>query len=439
MERTKIGDVTSSLDGKEVLLQGWVHEFRDLKKIKFLLLRDQSGIMQTVALQKELDAKAFALLEGLTPESAVSIIGKVKKNKEAKQGFEVVISKIEILNKAEAIPIQVFEKDKSITTDLSKRLDNRPIDLRKPEVNAIFTIQSKLLEGMQQHLQKEGFQQVFTPCIMGVASESGAEVFKIDYYGETAFLRQDPQLHRELAIAGGIEKLYDLGPSWRAELSHTTKHLCEHRVCAPELAFIKDEYDIIKVEEKLVVAALQHVKEHCKEALKLLGVDLPIPKTPFPVLEFPELYAILKKLGKELPKDEDLDTESMKLLGAYVKKELKSDFYFVNRFPSKTKPFYVMYVDDDPTYARSVDLNYGSLELSSGGQREHRYSKIMEQVKEKGMKPESVEWFAKFFQYGAPPMGGFAIGIERLTQSLLSLSNIKEACLFVRDPERVLP
>ena len=438
MKRTRVSELRTQLDGKEVLLQGWVHELRDLKKIKFLLLRDQSGIVQTVGLEKSLDKETFTALEQLTPESTVSINGTVKANKEAKQGFEVVINKLEVLSTAASLPIQVFEKDKTITTDLSKRLDNRPIDLRKPEVNAIFTIQSKLLEGMQQHLQKEGFQQVFTPCIMGVASESGAEVFKVKYYDKEAFLRQDPQLHRELAVAGGIEKLYDLGPSWRAELSHTTRHLCEHRVCAPEMAFIKDEYDVITCEEALIVATVKHIKEHCQQELDLLGVKLEVPKTPFPVLLFPDLYDLLKKLGKELPKGEDLDTEAMKLLGDYMKKEHKADFYFINKFPSSIKPFYVMY-DENPENARSVDLNYGSIELSSGGQREHRYDKIMAQAKEKDMSAESVEWFAKHFKYGCPPLGGFAIGIERLTQVLLGLENIKEGTLFVRDPERLQP
>lgn len=433
------GELREKDAGKKVVLCGFVHELRDLSKIKFILLRDQSGIIQVVALKDELSELKFKEISKILPESVLQVDGLVKKNKEVKKGFEVVVKDYKILTRAESLPIQVFEKDKSIQTDLSTRLDNRPIDLRKPEINAIFKIQSALIEGMQSVLSDKGFVQIFTPCIMGVASESGADVFEIDYYGKKAFLRQDPQLHRQLSILGGIEKLYDLGPNWRAELSHTTKHLSEHRVIAPEIAFINDEKDTMDLEEDVIIGGLNNIGRKCKDELGLLKVKINIPKKPFPELRFPEIYGILNKLGKKLHEDSDLDTESMKLLGDYVKKKYKADFYFVNRFPSKIKPFYVMHVDENDKYARSVDLNYGETELSSGGQREHRYNKLIEHINDKGLNPKSLEWFTKFFRFGAPPHGGFAIGIERLTKCILNLDNVKEAVLFPRDPERLIP
>jgi len=421
-----------------VNLKGWVHEIRDLGAVKFFLLRDMTGIVQCIIK----DEKLFSKFKDLTLESVVNVEGKVRKAKvKSKEVFnnniEVEVTKLEIISKAQQLPIQVVEK--GITTELARRLDYRSIDLRKPKVMAIFKIQSKIIEGFEEYLRKKGYLQVFTPCIIGGVSEGGADVFPVNYFGKKAFLRQDPQLHRELLIAAGFEKIFDLGPNWRAEPSHTPRHLCEHRGCAVELAFIKDESNVMRVEEELIVHALKKVKKECQKELELLGKEIEIPKTPFPELRFPEIYDILEKLGKKIPYGEDYDRESEKLLGEYVKEKYKSDFFFVNRFPSKTKPFYVMKVDDEPIWARSVDLIFKGLEQSSGGQREHRYEKIIEQLKEKQMNVKAMEWFTEPFKYGVPSMGGFNIGIERFTMQLLDIKNIREAVLFPRTPERFLP
>lgn len=437
MERTFARDLSPELDGKKVLLCGWAQEVRDLKKIKFIVLRDLSGIVQLIALPDVMAKDDLDSISKITPESAISVEGVVRKSTIAKLGFEVQIEKIAVLSKSEPLPIIVSEKD--IETGFAKRFDYRSVDLRKPKNLAIFKVESALVQGITEFLDKNGFMHVFTPCIMGAASESGAEVFKIGYYGGEAYLRQDPQLHRQLTVAGGLEKIYDLGPNWRAEKSHTVRHLCEHRACAVEMAFINDERDVERLEEQLIVAAIKSIKEKCEKELILLGVSLEVPKTPFPEIKFPDVYSILEKLGKKLPRGEDLDPESMELLADYVKKEYGSDFYFVNRFPYAIKPFYVMRVDSEPEWARSIDLNYGKLELSSGGEREHRYDVLMSQVDEKGLNPENLEWFTKFFKYGVPPHGGFAIGIERFVQAILSLPNIREAVLFPREPDRVLP
>jgi len=289
---------------------------------------------------------------------------------------------------------------------------------------------------MEDWLKKNKFMQVFTPCLMGVPSESGSEVFTVSYFGKPAFLRQDPQLHRQLTILGGLERVYDIGPSWRAELSHTVKHLCEHRTCAVETAFIKDEYDVMKIEEQVIVSALKKVSEDCKEELKILNIEIKIPKIPFPVLEFPEIYNILKKKGKKIKDGDDLDTECDKILAKYVNEKYSSEFFFINKFPHAVKPFYVM---GEGKYARSTDLYFNELELSSGGQREHRYDEIIKNIKSRKLNPANLEWFIKYFKYGAPPHGGFAIGIERITQMLLKLGNVREAVLFPRDTERLVP
>ncbi len=421
--------------GKEVLLKGWVHEIRNLSKVTFILLRDTSGIVQCVVKNPKIK------VSNLTFESVVEIKGKVRKAgikaELARGDVEVEVDSLEILSKAEKLPIQVNEK--AVTAELPSRLDWRSLSLRTPRSLAIFKVQAKIIEGMQEYLNSNGFLPVFTPALMGVASESGSEVFEVKYFGGKAYLRQDPQLHRQLTIAGGIEKLYDIGPSWRAEKSNTVKHLTEHRTCAVEMAFIDSEKDIMRLEEQVIISAFQKVNKECKKELKLLNVELKVPKIPFPEITFPEIYDLLDKMGKKIPIGDDLDSEAEKLLWEYIQKKYPgAEFYFLNKFPFKVKPFYV-YCDRGEKYARSTDLYYKGMEMSSGGQREHRYDKLIENVKEKGMPLNSVEWFTKFFKYGVPPHGGFAIGIERITMMLLNLENVREAVLFARDPSRLTP
>lgn len=422
---------------KQKRVYGFVDEIRDLGGIKFLKLNTDKGYAQITLNKKTAPKSVLNSFEVITRQSCIAVIGEEKPNTKAPGGKEIIPTKIEVFSIAQT-PLPLDPSGKT-PAELDTRLDWRSIDLRSPRNKAIFKIQSKLVEGMIEYLVKAGFTQVFTPCIMGAASEGGSEVFSVAYFEKEAFLRQDPQLHRELTILGGIEKLFDLGPSWRAELSHTTRHICEHRGCAVEMSYIKDEYDTMKVEEELVANAFKKVKTDCKAELELLEVKLDIPKLPFPVLKFPDIYDVLKKMGKNIEYGQDYDRESEVLLWKYVKEKYKSDFFFVNRFPFAVKPFYVMRVDEDPQWARSVDMIYKGIELSSGGQREHRYDKLIEQVKEKKMNVDSVDWFTKFFKYGAPTLGGFCIGIERLTMQMLDVKNIREVVLFPRTPERLLP
>jgi aspartyl-tRNA synthetase len=416
---------------------GWCEELRDLGKLRFIKLHRREGDIQITIKKGQVSEEVFKCFDKLTRQSAIAVEGKLVKNPEAPGGKEIIPSKIEILGLAEK-PLPLDPSGKT-PAELDTRLDWRSLDLRTQKNLAIFKIQSKLVEAMHEYLQKMGFIQVFTPCLIGAASEGGAEVFPVVYFDKKAFLRQDPQLHRELLIIGGLEKIYEIGPNWRAEKSHTPRHLCEHRGCAPEMAFIKDERDTMRVEEGLIVYCLKKVKRECKKELEILNKKIEIPKTPFPELTFPEIYDILEEMGKKIPFEEDYDRESEKLLWKYVKEKYKTDWFFVNRFPFKVKPFYVMRVDEEPTWARSVDLLFKGMELSSGGQREHRYDKLIEQAKEKGMNLKNIEWFTRFFKYGAPPLGGFCIGIERLTMQLLDIKNIKEVTLFPRTPERLLP
>ncbi|MGQ9759816.1 MAG: aspartate--tRNA(Asn) ligase [Candidatus Methanomethylicaceae archaeon] len=422
---------------KEVVVAGWVHKIRDLGNLKFIILRDREGLIQITLKKGVTPQDLINLAENLKEEYVISVEGVVKATRIAPKGREILPTKIVVLSKIVSnLPVSVSDR---IESNLDTRLDYRVLDLRRPEVLAVFKIQSKLVEGMQEYLRDDGFHQVFTPCLMGAASESGADVFPVVYFNKSAFLRQDPQLHRQLVVISGLDRIYDLGPSWRAEPSHTPRHLCEHRGCAVELGFIQDEQEVMRVEEKLVQRGLKKVKEECKEELELLKKEIEVLSSPFPELRFPQIYEILEEFGKKIPYGEDYDRESESILANYVKEKYKSDLFFVNRFPFKVKPFYVMRVDEEPQWARSVDLIYKGLEVSSGGQREHRYEKIVEQLKEKGMSLVGMQWFTEHFKYGAPPHGGFNIGIERVTMQLLDLSNVREAVLFPRTPERLLP
>ncbi|HLC51228.1 MAG TPA: aspartate--tRNA(Asn) ligase [archaeon] len=438
IEKLYTKDVKPELDGKEVAVAGWLRNFRDSGKIKFLQLADITGTVQIIVKEGAVSEKVFKSTKGLNREDVLSVKGKVVKNETAPGKREIIPSEITVINKSESqLPLEIIAK--KTPAELPTRLDNRPLDLRKPEVQAIFKIESAFLKGLQDYLAKNNYMQIFTPCLMGGASEGGSEVFRVPYFNTVAFLRQDPQLHRQLALLGGLDKIFDLGPNWRAEVSHTSFHLCEHRGCAVELSFIEDEKDVMRAQEELVRSALQTVAKECKTELEVLGKEITVPKTPFPELKFPELYDTLKELGFKIKKNEDLNREMEEALGKYVMEKHKSEFFFVNRFPFAIKPFYVMRVDETPEYARSVDMVFKGIEMSSGGQREHRYDKLMQNLKEKKMNANDVEWFTKFFRYGAPTHGGFCIGIERFIMKLLDLQNVREAVLFPRDPERLLP
>lgn len=437
MEDTLAPDAIAKKLGEKVTVSGWVHDVRLLGGINFILLRNSQGILQLTVPRKAVSKSVMDQVAALHPEDVVRCAGLVKEAKVARNGFEIIPESIEVVS-ASATPLPLDPRGVT-DANIDTRLNWRTLDLRRPEVQAIFRIQDGLVEGMESYLRSRGFLRIFTPSILGGVSEGGAEVFKTDYYGKPAFLRQDPQLHRQLAIAGGLGKVYDLGPSWRAELSHTPRHMSEHRTIAPELSFIEDERDTMRAEEAMVVSGIRMANEKCQRELDLLQLDLEEPSTPFPELSFPEIYGILKKLGHELPRERDLDRESERLLTEYVKNEHGSDYFFVNRFPSSVKPFYVMHVDEEPEFARSVDMVYKGLELSSGGQREHRHERVVEQIAQKGLDPEGLMWFTEPFRYGVPPHGGFSLGIERLTASMLGIENIKEAALFPRDPERLQP
>lgn len=432
MERSYINSVLEGKEGK-VLVKGWVHDNRDLGKVKFILLRDITGVIQVTAVKGKVDDKILKAMN-LSRESVVSIEGKSVKSKQAPGGMEIVPEKIEVLAEAEQpIPIDITDFSK---TDLPKRLDWRFLDTRRKDVSAIFKIRSSIYKHLVNFFDKEKFTIINTPKITTIGLESGAESFVVDYFGKKAVLAQSPQFYKQMFTVGGFERVMEIGAVYRAEKSHTTRHLTEFTGVDFEMGFIKDENDVMDMIEEMMKYVISNVKEDRKTELGLLKVELKVPKK-IPRIPMPELKKMLAKKGKKLKDDDDLDAESEKMVGEYVLKEFGEEFVFVTEYPVKVRPFYHMRPEKNQNITRSFDLLWRGVEVATGAQREHRLNILQKQAKEKGVKIPKI--YEEIFRYGAMPHGGVGFGLDRITQRMLNLENVREALLLTRDPERLTP
>jgi nondiscriminating aspartyl-tRNA synthetase len=423
MERTMIEDVKA---GKEVLLKGWVYEIRALAKLGFILLRDKTGIVQCV-----IQGEAMKKLSELTLESAVEIKGKSKaanvKAEYARKDVEVDCESIEILSKAENLPIHVNEK--TTTTEFSTRLDNRFLDIRKPKIQAIFEIQTVISNSFREYFYKKDYIEIQPPCIISAASEGGTELFPVQYFEQKAFLAQSPQLYKQI-LACSLEKTFTITPVWRAEKHNTTRHINEIRQMDIECAFM-NQMEAMKELEECVKFVIKNVLEKCKKELEILGVkNLKIPKGIY--LSYEEA---IKKAGGKV--GEDFTPEQEKVLCNFY----PGDIVFTHSWPTSIKPFYIMPKDEkkDAKVSEGFDALYGGIEISSGGQRIHIPELLIAGLKNKGLNPKNFESYIDSFRYGAPPHSGWSIGLERLTQIVCGLDNIKEATMFPRDRMRLTP
>src|SRR3989344_4128962 len=434
MERTYISELKSE---EEALLKGWVYEIRELAKMKFILLRDVSGTVQCV-LKKE--SKGFN--QEVTLESVVYIKGKVKNAKLTNEtltlkNVEVDVSELELISKAEKLPIQVNEK--TTTTDLSKRLDHRWLDLRKPEHLFVFKIWTCMEEAMREYWIKNGFIEIYTPKIMGSASESGSELFEVKYFNRKAYLAQSPQFYKQMAMAAGFEKIFEIGPSFRANPSDTSRHDTEFTMIDMEISFIDSEEDVMKVEEEWIAYFLKKVKEkYGEEIKKTFDVDIIVPKLPFPRVTMEEAQKLLRKKGYNGPKD-NLDAEGEKLLASFIKEKYGHEFVFVKEYPISARPFYHMRKKENPNLTKSFDLIWKGVEITTGAQREHRVDPLTKQAVEKEISPKSIQYYLDFFKNGCPPHGGCALSPSRLLMLMLSLGNVREATFLPRDMKRLTP
>ncbi len=434
MERTKINQLKNKI-GKIVLIKGFVHEIRDQSKIKFILLRDNSGIMQVVISS---DNAMFDKITKIPKESVLSIEGTVKVEKQAPSGIEIQFLSCQILSVAETpLPIQVAQKGEE--PSLNIRLDNRWLDLRKPKNLLIFKIWTCMEQAMREWWKQEGFIQIYSPKLMGAPSESGAELFSINYFGKTAYLAQSPQFYKQMAMSAGFEKIFEIGPVFRANKSHTTRHDTEFTMIDMELSFIESHEDIMNAEERWLAFTIEKVKEKFgKEIKEMFEIDITIPKIPFPRITMKEAIHFLKEKKNHLIEEEgDLDTDGERLLFEIMKELHNHEFVFVTEYPWKIRPFYHMKLTENTT--KSFDLLWRGLEITTGAQREHRHDRLKEQAMEKNLHLEPIKDYLNFFRYGCPPHGGFGLSPTRLLMILLGIKNVREVTFLPRDTERLSP
>ena len=437
MERIHINDIKKHT-GKKVTIAGFVQVIRDQGNITFLLIRDVSGVVQVVVTKDEKEAIKTA--KELSLESVVEINGLVKEEKQAPGGIEIAAQEINVLSLAEPeLPIPVVEKGGE-ETDQSIRLDWRFLDLRKTRNTLIFKVWTAMEQAFREYWLENGYIEIHSPKILGTASESGAEVFKVGYFDRTAFLAQSPQFYKQMAMAAGFEKVFEVGPVFRAEPSFTSRHATEFTGYDSELSYITSHNDLMEEQEKTIAYVLEKVKEAYGEDIKLeFGREVVIPKTPFPKISIKEAKNILSKLEVPSEKEGDISPEEERKICEHILKEEGHEFVFITEYPVSTRPFYHMRDEKDSSLTKSYDLLWNGIEISTGAQREHRYEKLMAQAKEKKMKLESLQFYLNFFKYGCPPHGGYGMGPNRMMMKLLNIDNIRDVSFLYRGVKRLEP
>ena len=435
---TYSSEITKDKFGQQVTVGGWVQDLRNLGGISFLQLRDRDGVIQITTLKKK-SKELFDLVASIPRESVILVTGSVKESKEARAGFEVLPDSVTILNKAEApLPLGVVDK---VGADLDTRLNNRFLDLRKEDVRAIFQLEAKAVEGIRRYLMGNGFVEVSTPKIVAAGAEGGSTLFPIKYFDRSAYLAQSPQLYKQNLMGTGLDRIFEIAHAYRAEASDTIRHIAEFISLDVEMAFIESSEDVMAVAEGIALSGIEHVREHAQIELGRLGKTVPQPLTPFPRVKYKEAVEMVKAEGLKIEHGDDLGTEGEKALGDVMMREKKAELYFITEFPTSLKrgTFYAKRYDDDPETTGYFDLDYRGQEIVSGGQREHRYDVLTEQMRENNLSLESFEFYLKAFRFGMPPHGGFGFGVERFVQKMLDLPNIREAVLYPRDRSRLVP
>lgn len=444
MERTYIADIKNNL-GKPVLVQGFVENLRDGKAMAFIVLKDITGKLQ-ITVEKEKAEHLCESISKLTPDSVVSITGTAIENEFVKlNGIELIPDEIKIESIADALPIMRKEipatkKKKAVErSSIDQRIDYRWIDLRTDENQLMFKVQTVMVNAMRQFLLDRGFIEIHTPKLIGAASESGSEVFEVKYFDRSAYLAQSPQFYKQMAMASGFERIFEVGPVFRAEKSYTSKHTTEFSGFDLEFSYINSFRDVMKMEEELLTHMLKCVKEKYGDEIKeLFGTEIIVPTTPFPVITLKELYAELEKeFGYTVDESEkgDLTTDAERLSYDWVMKKYGHEFLFITDYSAEKRAFYHM--RDENGVPQGYDLIWRGVEITTGAQREHRYDVLKAQAQEKGL-DKDVEFYLEFFKYGCPPHGGFGLGIDRMTMLMLGL-HIKEAMFIFRGPNRLNP
>jgi aspartyl-tRNA synthetase len=425
-------EISTKEYNSQVTVAGWVEDIRNLGSIAFLILRDKQGTLQLTILKKK-TPELFEQLISLPRESVLSVKGLCKENEKVRNNYEILPEAVTVLSVADTpLPLGVVDK---VEADFDTRLDNRVLDLRKPETQAIFKIRSAVLAAADEYLRSQQFLEVHTPKIIASSSEGGTDMFKLRYFEKEAFLAQSPQLYKQSLMATGLDRVYEIAWYFRAEEHNTRRHLNESTAVDIEMAFINSEEDVMQILEHLVHAMWRRAGE-CTDELGILKKTLSVPKLPFARVPYDEAVNMIQKRGSSITWGLDLSTEDEKLLGEIMHEEGK-DFYFITRYPLASKPFYTM--PEGEKHSRGFDLECKGVEISSGSQRIHDRMLLVERLKACNLDPKDFDAYLKAFRYGMPPHGGFGFGIERFLMELLDISNIRECILFPRDRTRLTP
>jgi aspartyl-tRNA synthetase len=420
VKRTLIAELPG-LIGQSVRLRGWVHALRDQKRVQFIVLRDETGLAQAVLAKEDPPNELNERVSALTVESAVTIVGTVAAD--------------------ERVNLGGLELKLAADSALDKRIDWRYLDLRRPDRKLIFEVQTTAEQAMREFWRKERFIEIHTPKLMGSASESGAELFKAEYFDRTAYLAQSPQFYKQMAMAAGFGKVFEVGPVFRANPSFTSRHDTEFTSVDVEISWIDSHEDVMSFEERWLAHVLAVVKEeHGEQIAQTFDTALVVPELPFPRITLDDAKDLLREAEHEVPPaGQDLDPPSERALSAIVSERHGHEFSFVTDYPTSVRPFYHMRYPDRPTVTKSFDLLWRGIELTTGAQREHRHDKLLAQAEEKNVDVGPIQYYLDFFRFGAPPHGGFGFGLTRLLMQMLGQENVREVTFLYRGPHRLVP
>ncbi|WP_449278282.1 aspartate--tRNA(Asn) ligase [Leucobacter sp. GX24907] len=445
-ERVLIKDLAAREDGP-VRVSGWVEKVRDQRYVQFVVLRDESGAVQLVNggvlrepnpenPRSDVLVPRTRTISDLTHGTFVTVSGELQHNERVKLGgVEIQIDTIEVVTSA--LPDNPVADDSNIDV----RLDWRFLDLRRPEQNLVFRVQTTFLNALRQVWIEHDFIEIQTPKLMASASESRAELFEVEYFEGQAFLAQSPQFFKQMAQAAGFGGIFEVGPAFRADPSFTSRHATEFTSVDCEFSWIDSHADVMELHEELIVAGLAAVQEkHGEEIQKRFGVEVRVPERPFPRIPLAEAKEIVKAEGYEIPRaDADMDPEGERRIAAHVQKKYGHDFVFLTDYDASIRPFYHMRDAEHPQLTKSYDLIYNGTEISTGAQREHRIEVLEAQAREKGMDPAELDFYLDFFRYGVPPHGGFGMGLNRVLMLMLKQPSIRETTYLFRGPNRLTP
>ncbi|MGC9152266.1 MAG: aspartate--tRNA(Asn) ligase [Vulcanisaeta sp.] len=422
-------DITPELDGKEVVLAGWVWDVRDIGSIKFVILRDREGFVQLTIKKGTVPDSVWTIISSLNREDAIVVKGIVKASKIAKVGVEVFPSEIHVVAKSKALPIDIWG---SVETDLDTRLRFRSVDLKRPVNSFIFRVESEVVRAIRDTLYGRGFIEVFTPKIIATSTEGGAELFTVQYFERVAYLAQSPQLYKE-ELTASLERVFEIAPAYRAEKHNTNYHLNEFISVDIEEAFA-NYIDVMDILEDVIVNVYDRVSKAFDNELNKYGIEIKTPKKPFRKITYDEALNLLSKRGLKVEWGEDVPKNGMELLSEEI-----GEPFFIIHFPTDLRAFYTKPIDNDPRISESFDLVINGLEIASGSSRIHVKEQLIEALRKRGLNPDSFENHLMIYDYGMPPHAGWGMGLYRLMMVLLKRDNIREVVLYSRDRYRVEP